>query len=117
MHTIPPRLHSSIIHPLLLLILVLRLALGRRRRLVLGDQKLVQVAPSALTREIGIVRRRYETDRPGGARIQVARHVDALLNLVRAELTFVVHHRVVRGLHVTLYPRVRLEIKVEIEPA
>ena len=102
MNTVPPRLGGSIKHPLLLFLLVCLLPLGRRSRLVFRDQEFVQVAPAALASQVGIVRRGYQTDRPGGARIEVARRVDALLHLVRAQLAFVIHNRVMRGLHVAL---------------
>ena len=84
--------------------------------LVFRDKELVQIAPAALASEFGIVCRRYDTDRSGGARIEVAGRVDALLNFVRTEPTFVIHHGVMRRLHVTLQTRVGLEIKVKIEP-
>lgn len=57
----------------------------------------MQVAPAALARKIGVVRGGDEADGLGGAREHVAHVVGERLQLVCAELDFVVDHVVVRG--------------------
>ena len=69
----------------------------------------------ALAQNVGIVRGRDETDRLGGAGVEVARRVYALLHVVRPELRLVVQHDVVRRLDRAEEPRVRLEVKVKVE--
>ena len=116
MNTVAPCLLSSLKHLCLLFVPIRhRLSLGRRGRLVFRDQEIIQVAPAALTSEIGVVCRGYQADRFGGARIEIARRVNALLNFVSTEFAFVIHDGVMRGLGVALQTRVGLEIKVKVE--
>ena len=117
MNAFTPRLYRSVIHLHLLLLLVqLALSLGRRRRLVFRHQEVIQIAPAALAREIGVISRRNQADRLGRPRIHITGGIDPLLNLVCTKSAFVIHNRVVRGFHVALQTCVRLQIKVKIKP-
>lgn len=125
MEPIAPRTLHGLEHPIFLLRAVARvrahaLSLGlslstRTTSTPLSEEKLVYPITRAFAQDVGVVCGRYEADRLGGTRVEVARRMHALLHLVRRELRLVVYHDVVSRLDRALDPRVRLEIKVVIE--
>jgi hypothetical protein len=68
-----------------------------------------------LAHDIRIVRRGNEADGLGGARVEVAGGVHALLGEVGRERALVVYDDVVRRFDGALQARVRLQVKIEIE--
>ena len=107
---IPLQPHRVLVRLLLLRLPVRRRARprGLRRTVVPGVDQHVEILPSALARDIGVVRGGHEADRLRRPRVQVARGVRTLLDSVRVELVLVVDDHIVRGLDVTLQPVVCL---------
>lgn len=107
MHTIPPGPERVLVHALLLRLPISgcrRRCTTRNRRLIVrrSIQKDIEVAPTTLARNIGIVRWRDQADRLRSARVEITRGVGTLLQCVRVELILVVDYRVVRRPDVTL---------------
>ena len=114
MNPLPPHPLRSLEHLRSLLVPIpLARPTTRTRRLIVHKQKLVQIAPTPLARQVRIVRRGHETDRLGSASVEVARRVRPLLQFVCAHAVFIVHDGVVCRPNGSLESRMRLEIPVK----
>ena len=126
MQAVPPHRYCRIVNLLLFSLLIdLPLSLSRPTRpcgdarsvrFIFGKvQKLVDIEPAPLARQVCIVCRRHQTDGLGGTRVEIASAVGALLQLICTQFVLVIHHCIVGRPDSALQSIVRLEIKVETE--
>ena len=92
-------------------------ATHRGRRVAPASQIQKPVDPKArlFAHDVRIISRRNEADGLGGARVEIAGRVHALLDHVGSQGRLVVDHDVVRRLHGALEPGVRLQVEIKVQ--
>jgi len=102
--------------PVLLRLLILSSPTTSNGTLVI-HQKVVQIASTPLTRQVGVISCRHETHCFRRSCVEVGNIMRALLDLVRGETVLVVDNCVVRRLDVALDTSMCLKVEIKVESA